>query len=142
MLLVEGSAHGLMIPLYDLPAESDAKQERLFMAGLAVGKTGTVGDLRQVFFIAEAWMSAAIGGKIPDVPPSKDPRRVEVLIITSLAVAPKETDALLFELIRDPRGHLLDVKEAPRLPEKGSYDSPLMEAFLQGYQLGQSKQAA
>ncbi len=142
MLLVEGSVNGLSVGLQDFPAESNAKQEHLFKAGFAVGKAGTVGELRQVFFISEAWMSAAVGGKIPDLPPSKDPRRVEVLIITSLTVAPKETDILLFELVRDPQGHLLDVKETAHPTEKGSYESPLMDAFLQGYQLGQSKQAA
>jgi len=113
-------------------------QERVAMmnaAGFALGKSDTIGQLEQVFFITEAWMSMPPGGELT-LPPSQDPNRIEVLLISQLEVAERRGDLVMFEMIRDGE-QLVDLKEfAPRGEKDLSFDSPLLDAFANGFQMG------
>jgi hypothetical protein len=138
MLVVEGTTQSLVVAMPDLPRDSDEKAGRMLTTGYIVGRDDQVGELRQVFFIAEAWLSAATADKPPSVPPSRDPNRQEVLVISGRAVASRETELVLFQVLRDQQGKLRGLQEWPT--DKGTAHSPLLEAFVAGFAKG--RQAA
>ena len=107
-------------------------------AGYALGQSGKVDELKQMFFICEAWMSTTEEGRLPDVRPSQDLNRKEILLISHLAVQEHRTRLVVFEMVRDAEGHLVDLRESQQLDETedGRIEHPLLDAFADGFHFG------
>ncbi len=77
-------------------------------------------------------------GAPSDVVPSQDPNRVEVLLIDTLTIEGYWSRLTLFEMLRDDEGNLYDLKplEYPGEDEKSVSESPLMDAFVEGFRRG------
>lgn len=70
-----------------------------------------------------------------DVPPSEHPQRKEVLIVSGLNVPHGKTHIRIYEMWRDEAGQLTDLSpfESDEPPEGAQADSPLLEAFVAGF---------
>jgi hypothetical protein len=114
------------------------KHEQMFIAGLiaaqSLGRVSRV--VRKVGFITEAWMSrhlvADVQGKaIPA--PSKDPKRIECLVIGLMTLPSKEPEVCVMEIKR--HGEVFELIDSPdENPEWLSLD--ILEAFIKGLQEG------
>ncbi len=137
MIVAEGSRRSVIGQLLQFSRTHEGRVRQMFAAGFTLGRSGEVGALRQVFFVSEAWMSAASEGKLPDVPPSQDPNRKEVLIITSLKLEGQQTGMVILEMVRDAEGQLTELRDFQRT-EGGEerVESPLLSAFVQGFRAG------
>ncbi len=114
-------------------------QRQLFQAGFALAKTKELNDLQQVFLISEGWMSVGGADKTPDYPPSQDPDRKEILLVSSLTVPTAHNEVKVWEIIRDQTGMLLDLKEFDTGVMQAQ--SPLLNAFLTGFTMVSSDRA-
>ena len=110
----------------------------MLSAGYALAQSGEVGDLRQVFFISEGWMIVGEEGKLPASRPSEDPRRKEVLVISNLSTREQESRLVIFEMVRDVEGQLAELRDIqlPGENEEGHAETPLLDAFVDGFRMG------
>ncbi|MEL7592316.1 MAG: hypothetical protein AAGU17_13580, partial [Anaerolineaceae bacterium] len=72
--------------------------------------------------------------KLPDMSPSQDPQRKEVLIVDGVEIKPRRTRVAIYGMLRDEQGNLREIHEL-KLPDETSTssDNPLLEAFLTGF---------
>lgn len=133
-LIVDGSKNPIVIQMEVLAPTFEGRLQQMFVTGQALAHEGTAGRLRSVYFVTEAWLSHAQDGKLPDVPPSQDPQRKEVLIVDGVEARSRRARAAIYEMLRDEQGKLREIREF-RLPDDSSTssDSPLLEAFLTGF---------
>lgn len=133
-LIIDGSARPVIVQIDGLAPTFEGRVQQMFVAGQALARDGGAGRLRSVYFVTEAWLSHAQDGKLPDVPPSQDPQRKEVLIVDRVEVRPRRTRVAIYEMLRDEQGNLREIREL-NLPDdpSTSSDSPLLEAFLTGF---------
>lgn len=133
-LIVDGSTRPVIVQIDGLASTFEGRVRQMFVAGQALARDGGAGRLRSVYFVTEAWLSHAQDGKLPDVPPSQDPQRREVLIVDEVEVKPRRTRVAIYEMLRDEQGTLREIREL-NLPDDSSTssDSPLLEAFLTGF---------
>jgi hypothetical protein len=79
-----------------------------------------------------SWNEGASG--LASMPPSQNPNRVEVLAVTGQHAATRKTQMALFEMVRNDQQRLFEIKD---LVQTGTgaeeADSPLLDAFIQGY---------
>jgi hypothetical protein len=140
MLIIVGSQQNALGPLSHMAATHEERVQQLFGAGFAVGQAHTIGELKQVFFTCESWMSMAQDQTPPVMPPSQDPNRVEALIISNLRIEGKEQrrSIVILEMVRDKKGKLVDVRELQRIEEETEHQvySPLLLAFVSGFRMG------
>jgi len=101
----------------------------MLYAGAMVADKHNVGELELIVLVNEAWMS-----RNPDVLPSHDPKRIEVLLINSLDARTQEEQLIAFEIVRNNQEKDVDLKQIV-LPEKVSTKGRLLPAFQKGYQL-------
>lgn len=142
-LIVVGSLDGVVWQISDMPTNQQEKMRTFYMAGVSVSQQKEIGQLEAVFLITEGWMSRARDGRLPDVAPSKDPDRQEVLLITGARPAPGLNEFIAWEMLRDSAGKLTDIKLMPPTAFNGaSVSSPLLEAFLEGYKIGVEQKAS
>ena len=82
-------------------------------------------------------MSMARGGARIDRPPSQDPNRIEVLTIANLDLIAQIARLAVFEMVRNPEERVTELKRHPQ-DDRGvqRVESPLLAAFVQGYDLG------
>ncbi len=81
-------------------------------------------------------MSMVMEGKPPNVRPSQDPNRKEVLIVSGLRVEDQLKGLRLYEMRRNFRGKLTDLDEVkPGEGKSGTVDVPLLDAFVEGFQI-------
>ena len=134
ILIVEGSKSLIVSQIQDMPETHGEKMELMRFFGQAAAKSGRVGRLEQVFFISEGWMSVVNEDKLPDLRPSQDPRRKEVLIVSGLEVKEEKKSLKLFEMVRSENKQVVDLPEltAPQGKE-GAIEIPLLDAFAQGF---------
>lgn len=135
-LLIEGNRESVFVQLQNVPDTHDGRVQQMFTLGLTLAHEGIIGTLKQVFYISEAWMSVPQDGKLPDVRPSQDPKRVEVLIIVQVKVPQPSTQMVLLEMVRDRQGQLTALKDFK--PSAGQGRSPVVNAFVRGFQMGMS----
>ena len=79
-------------------------------------------------------MSLAHDGHLPETPPSQDPQRKEVLVISSYEADTRQTRMALFEMVRDEKGilrQLLPFSDTEGRDEQA--ESPLLEVFVYGF---------
>lgn len=133
-LIIDGSNGPAVVQIDALAPRLGERIEQMFFAGASLARKGHVGRLRQVFFIAEGWVSTAQDGSPPNLPPSQDPNRKEVLIISGYAPATGQANLALLEMIRDPEGTLRELREFERFGEDDEdVRSPLLMAFVKGF---------
>lgn len=136
-LITVGSKETLVAQLPDFEDTHEGRVQQMTAIGVAVAQDADIGLLERVFFISEAWMSLAKDGKLPEILPSQDPARKEVLVVSSLDIAAREPDMVLFEMIRNNKGKLKRLTEvAPANEEGRQVESPLLSAFVYGYAMG------
>ena len=108
-------------------------------AGLALGTGGSMGELEQVFFIAEGWFSITRADRSPVLPPTADPDRKEVLFISNLKVKEHQASLVIFEMVREDEA-LVELKplEAASESQTHAVNAPLLDAFAAGFRRGAS----
>jgi hypothetical protein len=99
-------------------------------AGKRMAEDGMVGEIEQVIYVFQGWSSPA---RTPYIRPSLDPNRHEVLVISALDANTNMQTVQMYACIRDTKQAVIDLKRV--LPEDAEADSPLLPAFLAGYQL-------
>ncbi len=133
-LFIEGTRGRVVISFEQFPDTHERRVQAFANAGVKVAAKGNVGELRTLYFVSEAWMSEAKKGKLPMNPPSADPHRKEVLLITSYDVATKKQALRMLEMKRNHRGELI-VLEPMAGPEGAEMKSPLLPAFVKGFEM-------
>lgn len=137
-VIVVGSLGKGVAELHGELETSEDRAKAMKVLGRIFRKENTLGRLEKVYFVSEGWMSkAARSDKL--IQPSKDPNRVEVLVVSGLDLVSKKTELLLFEMVREMSGRLHDIRpyeieETKKGLETRSY---LLEAFFRGY-IGES----
>lgn len=133
-LIVDGSVRPVIMQIDDLASTFEGGAQQMFIAGLALARDGSAGRLRSVYFVSEAWLSQLHEGKLPDIPPSQDPQRIEVLIVNGWEVRSQRIGLAIYEMVRDEQGSLREIREFA-LPDEAptSSDSPLLRAFWAGF---------
>ncbi len=130
-LIIEGTKKAVFrsIPVFPGTAQF------MHVVGRQEAKSGEVGDIRQVFFISEGWMSLPKDREISKIIPSQDPNRKEVLVVSRLKIQGQVKNIKLFELIRNDHGKLVDIQEfLPSTKESERAYIPFLEAFCEGFQ--------
>lgn len=134
-LIAEGQQQTVITVVEPIGASFAERERQLFLLGYLLAQQGVVGVLQQVFFISEAWMSLVPDGKAPDVLPSQDPQRKEVLIVTQYIPKPRKIAMLVYEMQRDANAVLQALTVLPEFEAQTKLDahSPLLEAFALGF---------
>ena len=136
-LIVDGSRWRAVIEFSELAPNHEGRASQMFSVGTLLARGGKMGRLRHVFFISEGWMSVPHEGKLPDVLPSQDPNRKEMLVITGYEERTRQTTMALFEMIRDPEGALRELRDfVPAAGGETRAESPLLAAFAAGFDMG------
>lgn len=134
--IVEGERRRQILLLENLGTTSEERALMMLWLGYDVGRSGAVGPLLQLTFIAEAWYTTATS-EDAILPPSRDPHRKECVVIAQARLEAQSTAVRLLEIVRDRTDEfqmLVPLDTGPDRPEK--LDSPLINAFLYGYWLG------
>lgn len=130
MLFIDTRETNIAVMLADFGPALEDKMRIMFSAGVAVNKESM--SCRKVTMVSTAWMVEVQGGKIPDIAPSKHPRRKEILhLVHSEGKARHEMKILTIE--RTPDGPVFMPNEMPRYDE---IQSPLLDAFWAGINHG------
>ena len=135
MLIAEGDTGSIVGQLADLPATHEGRIRYLHAAGMTLARSRQVGVLERIYMVSEGWMAIAAEDGTIEHPPSQDPNRKEVLLISTFQVEEQRTEMALFEMIRDETGMLTELEplETPDAGEGGYVDSPLLAAFVEGF---------
>lgn len=129
ILFIKGTKTNIVLNFKEFGDTSDARARNMLNAGANLAYKDSVGELEALVFVDEAWMGTNI-----DIQPSKDPNRIEVLLINTLDAATQEEGLIMFEMVRNKQGKIIDLKQNS-LPDKGSVKGMLLPAFQKGYQL-------
>jgi hypothetical protein len=129
IVITKGTKGNRVVLLEQFGDTADERVKDMFYAGAMLADKGNIGELELIVLVNEAWM-----GRTLDVLPSQDPKRIEVLLINSLDARTQEERLLSFDVIRDPKGHVSDLKRSD-LPEIGDPKGKLLPAFQKGYQI-------
>jgi len=142
-IVVMDGSKGLSVAQFQEISETHGgRMEVMRFLGQAAARDGRVGQLRQVFLISEAWMSRADKGNPPTLRPSQDPNRKEVLIVSALQIEGRSKQLKLFEMRRNEQQRVIGLTEIEPDSKKGtSIEIPLLEAFVQGYQIAYQQRA-
>ena len=135
-LIAEGERQSIVTQLKPLAATSEGRAQQLYALGAILAETGELGVLQQVFFITEAWLSLATSEHPPHFPPSEDPQRTEILVVSRMGMQPPQTEVVIFEMQRNKQGTLVSLESLDKQipPEQpGSAESPLLIAFAIGF---------
>lgn len=137
ILIVEDNRKLIAGQIQDMPATHGERVELMRFLGQAAAKSGRVERLNQVYMVSEGWMSKANEGNLPQVRPSQDPNRTEVLIISCMDVKHRRKEIKLYEILRDTNQQVIGFEEC--LPDQDKKDEtieiPLLEAFVHGFQM-------
>lgn len=136
-LFVEGSQETVIMIIEELEATHEGRLDQMRYAGWMTGSSGIAGTLEQVFYVSEAWLSKRDKDREITLPPSQDPNRKEVMIISMLNTNQAKVDVRLMEMIRDENDALIALQPYQVPETEGiSFDVPLLHAFLEGYVFG------
>jgi|SRR5579871_1286983 len=138
-VIVEGTRRATAYTLRSFPRTADGRRAALRAVGERMARSGGLGDLVRVFFISEGWMSLAKSGQIPPMPPSQDPERTEVLIVSGADVAEHALDVVIIEVVRDQAERITHLQKVPGL-EGTQVDASPLESFINGF-LGHQRKA-
>ncbi len=136
-LIAEGNRHTVLAQVSELGHTHEERTEQMFAVGVALAQTGVIGELKQAFFISEAWMSKGREGKTPHLPPSQDPNRKEVLIVSRFQLDDEAVEVAILEMVRDEAGRITEARAIqPKTDAQQVTQSPLLTAFARGYDEG------
>jgi hypothetical protein len=138
LLLIEGRSGDISIPMSDLSPLYEQRLQQFLTAGYLLARSGHIGDLRQLFFISEGWYTSQDKGTVLQLPPSQDPKRKEILMVSQLVLHTAQANLLVFEMLRNKRGKLTAVRELHRADDITAIHSPLLNAFVLGFEIGYS----
>lgn len=142
ILIVEGSKNLIVSQLQEMPETHNERLALMKFIGVMAAKSEKVGNLEQVFLVSEGWMSIASENKPPEMRPSKNPNRKEVLIVSGLHVSKQEKQLKIFEMIRNPNKQVVDLPELhPSAEKEGKIEIPLLEAFAEGFKIAYKMRA-
>ena len=131
VLLLEGTRQRYVVALDTLPDDALEKRRMLFAIGYNAVRKDELGALVQVYFISEAWVSIIQQGTLPDVRPSQDPQRQEILVISCVNLKEQTKEIAILSYVRDKEGRLIAIKDFGN--EGIQFESELLDAFLAGY---------
>jgi len=135
ILIVDGGQGLLISQLNELPATHQERTELMRFIGLTTAMSGKLRSLKQVFMVSEGWMSVVRKDDQRLMPPSQDPDRKEVLIISGLQLEGNRKHLRLFEILRYGENNGVDLQELfPDANKEGPVEVPLLEAFVHGFQ--------
>lgn len=140
MLVADDGKNPKFIHIDELMPTGSERQMQVFVIGFALALSGEVSVLQQAFLVSEAWMSAAAPTTDVQLPPSQDPNRKEVLIISGMKVPEQTVEVAILEMLRDKQGKLRQLQAFSREEEATEVDSPLLRAFVQGFLHGHRTQ--
>jgi hypothetical protein len=132
-IFLKGSEGKVAVALASFGENVDKRINDMLNAGTFTALKHSVGELELIIFVSEAWMGRASNGE-EFIRPSLDPKRIEVLMVTYLDTATKEQKMISIEIVRNKQEKVIDLKEMS-MPEVDRIESPLLSAFLKGYQL-------
>jgi hypothetical protein len=135
-VIVQGSRQIEVAEFDTFDPTHEGRAQQMFTAGFLLAQAGNVGQLRQVFFMSEAWMSVAQEDKPASMTPSLDPNRKEVLMVSAYTVGSRKSGLVVFEMVRDTRGRLVELKDFKLSQEYDQEENPLLEAFVLGFETG------
>lgn len=144
LLIAQGSRGALMATPSELPSTPEGRQLLLWRMGFEFSSDGHIGELEEIFYISEAWMSTGEQDNLPVNPPSTDPQRKEILLIASQRADGDQAQIAIFEMVRDDRNELIGLEETELPPdqEDGNAKSVLLERFIAGFQKGRQVRTA
>lgn len=134
-MMIGFSIDGDLIPVLidELPDTSTGRQKLFLRIG---GEIGTRFEMDEIYFISEAWMGRSKkDGSYQQ--PSKDPKRREALIINCCDLASPDDYMVIYEMIRDKSGKLVELKNFEQ-GEFSKVESHLLKAFRDGYAIGRA----
>ena len=129
MVFVKGTCGKVVLELKHFGATAQEREMDMLNAGTLVACKCNVGDLELIVHVSEGWMGTNI-----HILPSQDPKHIEVLMVNSLDARTQEERLLIFEVKRDPKGTVTDLREVD-LPKSGEPKGKLLPAFQKGYQI-------
>jgi len=136
ILIVEGNKNSAAGQIPDLPETHEERMKLMHLLGQAMANSGRIDQLKQVFMVTEGWMSIVSNEEQIETHPSEDPDRREVLIISAIQMTENKKLLKVFEILRDRHEQVLGFDEF--LPDEKkkdeSVDTPLLDAFVQGFQ--------
>src|SRR5215207_5907609 len=86
MVIMDATNNILVGHIPDMPATHGERLEFMQFLGQVAAKSGKVDQLEQVFMVSEGWMRETRDQDQPELPPSQDPKRKEVLIISGIQI--------------------------------------------------------
>ena len=138
-LIAEGGLRTVVAQVSEFGRTHEQRAKQMFVMGFSLAQSGEVAQLEQAFFISEAWMSERRDGQAPHSPPSQDPNRKEVLLVSRFKPDDEAVDVAVLEMVRDRAGQLTEVREFQEQAEAQPLgQSPLLAAFAAGYRLARS----
>jgi|SRR5450755_3810094 hypothetical protein len=132
-LFVTGEKGKVFTNFPDFGPDHEDKVRQMANMGVKIACQRNIGDLNYLIFVTEAWMSWLAKGK-SYVQPSKDPKHIEVLTLSTLDVPTHKQTMLAYQMERDKSGNLIELEKLP-LPDGVAVESPLLPAFIAGYNL-------
>lgn len=133
-VIADGSRGSLILQIADLARTHEGRMQQMAFIGIYTASQENAGPLRNVFFVSEGWMSRRDDGGDFSMPPSQDPNRHEVLIISGVEIASMQRSMEIFEMIRDASGELRELRDFSRTDNAEiTGESPLLDAFVYGY---------
>jgi hypothetical protein len=137
VLIMEADNKVVAGQIPDMPPTHGERVELMRFLGQAAAKSGRINHLQQVFMVAEGWMSEPReeDGKL--IRPSEDPHKREVLIVSAIQMKEGKIHLKVYEVVRDQDGQVTVMEEfVPETSEEASVEVPLLDAFVQGFQIG------
>ncbi len=140
IVVIEGNKGLFVHHVLVLPQTHGERRDFMGHLGRSAAKLGKVGKLSQVFMISEGWLSMPKEGKQVNLPPSQDPERKEVLIVSGLQIEERKKYLKLFEMVHGANNSVVDLIElTPDVEGNETIETPLLDAFVQGFRLAFSE---
>lgn len=138
MLIIQGKTKAIWVDV-GFPENTKSRHGAMYhIIGLTAAQTDVVGDVSEIFLVREALMSDVDAHERPLPKPSQDPKRREVLIISSVRFHDGKKRAAVIELLCDSKGTLRELKDLDVASDSPLADSPLLNAFVDGYTQGRA----
>lgn len=121
------------------PGFEDGDQKSKIMIAMGVEAAKSDSFLAAVYLVTGAWMSRQISGEEkPDVQPSEDPNRAEVVVVAGITIDSRQNWATI--LVERDAAKLMAPGTVVSNPyigdEADSIDNALLTKFMMGYCLG------
>ena len=126
-----------LLILDDLPSDHDQKVFLFRLAGAKLANSTGTEQINELHFVSEAWFSIQKNEQ-EFIQPSQDPDKKEAIIIVGKDYQNNTSNMSNLEMIRDTAGKLIELKDTGN-DEEQSFESPLLDAFKQGFEEARDK---